>query len=133
MNRDPLSLFDQRSYLNLETFRQNGTGVKTPLWFARIGDALYIRTGHDSWKVKRLRRQPQVRVTPSDARGKPLGPWLDARAVMVTDAAQVLAVEQDFNRKYGWQKRLFEWMGRLRGGMDYGTVRIDLNKKEVSA
>lgn len=30
--------FDGHSYLNIETFRKSGVGVKTPVWFVREGD-----------------------------------------------------------------------------------------------
>ena len=126
MTSDSLALFDNQSFFNLETFRKDGSGVKTPLWFANIDGALYIRTGADSWKVKRLRAQPQVRITPSDSRGNPSGPWVDAQATIVDDPAMKKRVEQAFAKKYGLQKRLFELMSRLRGGATTGTVRIDL-------
>lgn len=28
--------FERRHYLNIETFRKNGQGVKTPLWFVLV-------------------------------------------------------------------------------------------------
>ena len=126
MTSDSLALFDNQSFLNLETFRKDGSGVKTPLWFSQIDDALYIRTGADSWKVQRLRAQPQVRITPSDSRGNSNNPWADAQATIVNDPDMVKHVEQTFAKKYGLQKRFFELMSRLRGGATTGTVRIDL-------
>ncbi len=41
-------------YVNLETFRKNGTGVQTPVWVGRDGNELAIFTNGDSYKVKRL-------------------------------------------------------------------------------
>ncbi len=48
----------------------NGTGVVTPVW-----GKLYVWTGADSWKVKRIRNNGRVRLVPSDARGNPEGEW----------------------------------------------------------
>ena len=84
--------FDRHKYLNLETFKKNGTGVKTPVWFAADPSAsldsndakLYVYTIGVSGKVKRIRNNPRVRVAPCDVRGKLLGEWLDARAETVT-------------------------------------------------
>ncbi len=126
MTSDSIALFDNQSFLNLETFRKDGSGVKTPLWFDNLDGALYIRTGADSWKVKRIRNQPQVRVAPSDSRGNPSGPWVDGTATIVDDPDIVKRVADAFGKKYGLQKRLFELMSRLRGGATSGTVRIDL-------
>ena len=39
-----LKQFEGQSFLNLETFRRNGSGVKTPVWFTQDGQTLYVRT-----------------------------------------------------------------------------------------
>ncbi len=54
--------FAGQKYLNLETFKKNGTGVKTPVWFAEDPSAgldssdakLYVYTIGVSGKVKRI-------------------------------------------------------------------------------
>lgn len=56
--------------MQLTTFRKNGTPVSSPLWAALDGDKLLMWTVTDSWKVKRLRRNPAVVVQACDARGK---------------------------------------------------------------
>lgn len=33
-----LKQFRDQEFLSLETFRKNGVGVKTPIWFAQEGD-----------------------------------------------------------------------------------------------
>lgn len=77
-----------RKYLNLETFRKNGEGVRTPVWFARepeqvLPEKLYVYSTSDSGKAKRIRNSSRVRVAPCDVRGKLLGEWIDARAEIV--------------------------------------------------
>ena len=74
----------------MESFRKNGNGVRTPVWFA--GDpvngqprTLYIYSEVDSGKAKRIRRNSRVRIAPCDMRGKVLGDWIEARAEIVTD------------------------------------------------
>src|ERR1700733_5888934 len=55
--------------------RPSGEPMPTPVWFGLDGCArLYVRTGADAAKVKRVRADSRVLVGPSDARGKPLGP-----------------------------------------------------------
>lgn len=56
-------------YVSLTTFRKNGTGVATPVWYAVEGAELYAWTRTDSWKVKRLRNDPRVEVAVCDVRG----------------------------------------------------------------
>ena len=106
----------------------------------RIGSATPLTpcaTRLRSWDLKssntqdkHARQQPHVRITPSDSRGKSLGPWLDARAFVTDDPAEVKRVADAFGQKYGLQKRFFELLSRLRGGAVTGTVRIDLNVAE---
>lgn len=78
-------------YLSLESFRQSGAGVRTPVWFAAGPDAagdpvLYVYTRADAGKAKRIRRSGAVRIAPCDARGKLTGGWVDARAEIVGPA-----------------------------------------------
>ncbi len=55
--------FAGQKYLNLETFKKSGDGVKTPVWFAAEPSAkldssdakLYVYTIGVSGKVKRIR------------------------------------------------------------------------------
>ncbi|MER5965831.1 PPOX class F420-dependent oxidoreductase [Streptomyces sp. NPDC002057] len=56
-------------YVSLTTYRKNGTGVATPVWYAVDDSALYAWTRTDSWKVKRLRNDPRIEVTACDLRG----------------------------------------------------------------
>jgi PPOX class probable F420-dependent enzyme len=102
--------FTHQSFINLETTRKNGKAVQTPVWFIELGGVLYVRTGADSGKVKRIRNNGSVRVAPCDYRGKPGGDWVEARARLV-DSSTAEQVNQLFNRKYGIQKRGFDLMG----------------------
>lgn len=102
-------------YVNLETFRKNGTGVKTPVWVARVGDELVIFTNGDSYKVKRLRRNTQIRIAQCGARGALKGPWHDGTARLVDDQAEQDAILRALRKKYGWQMLLADVGGRLGG------------------
>lgn len=101
-------------YISLETFRKNGQGVKTPLWLVSDRENLYAWTQTDSWKVKRIRNNSQVRVCQSDARGKPLSEWIDANARILDDNSTIENVESLMAAKYGLFFRGFHWIYRLR-------------------
>ena len=102
-------------YLNLETFRKNGTGVKTPVWFVQDGDNLYIRTIAGSGKVKRIRRSGKVQVAPCKVDGALLGGWIPAQAREVMDEDTHQKVDHLLDQKYGLQKKLFGLAASLRG------------------
>lgn len=106
--------FRNHQYLNLETFKKDGTGVKTPLWFVAHEGVLYVRTPLSTWKVKRIRNNPQVCVVPSDVRGEPKGTWAMGRAKVYMEQEMVW-VNELVIKKYGLVKRLIDLMNRVRG------------------
>jgi PPOX class probable F420-dependent enzyme len=103
--------FDTHKYISLETFKKNGQGVKTPVWFALHDDALYVYTEADSGKVKRIRNNPRVRVALCTVRGRVTGPWVDGTASMVQGDQRRVA-DQLLDRKY-FLKVIFNWLTRL--------------------
>lgn len=112
---DGLTAFDGRKYLSLETFRQSGQAVRTPVWFAAAdAGTLYVYTTADSGKAKRIRRNGSVRIAPCDARGNNTGDWIDARAVLVTGQAFDRGMGL-LNRKYWPLKWLMDVGVRLFG------------------
>lgn len=107
-------------YVLLTTFRKDGTPVATPTWAVRDGADLVVWTVADSWKVKRLRRNPSVLVQACDARGKKTtGPEVAGTGEVVDggEAGSKIA------KKYGVLGWLTVTGSKLRRGAD-GTVGI---------
>ena len=67
-------------FINLTTFRKNGSPVSTPVTFARYNAKLYVVTGVTTGKIKRLRHTSRVELSPSDSKGNTLGPTLAGQA-----------------------------------------------------
>jgi PPOX class probable F420-dependent enzyme len=65
------------------TFKQSGEPVPTPINFGLSGGRLYFRSEPHVAKIRRLKRDPHVRLCPCNLRGKPLGPMVEARAEVV--------------------------------------------------
>jgi PPOX class probable F420-dependent enzyme len=109
---DPkLAEFDGQKYISLETFKKNGQGVKTPIWFVLHKNAFYVYTEADSWKVRRIRNNPRVRVAACNIRGAIRGTWLDATASLV-EGDERLAADTLLDRKY-FLKKLFNFLTRI--------------------
>lgn len=106
--------FKDAKYLNLETFKRDGSGVKTPVWFAENESTIYVYTLTDAWKVKRIRNNPRVRIARCDIRGNVTGEWVEARARVVDEPEAALG-QQLLNKKYGWMKKIGGFFSRLRG------------------
>ncbi|GAB3131285.1 PPOX class F420-dependent oxidoreductase [Tsukamurella serpentis] len=113
-------------YVLLTTFRKDGTPVASPLWAVRDGADLLAWTVADSWKVKRLRRDPAVLVQVCDARGtKTTGPQIAGVGEIIDGAGPAAMIR----RKYGLIGRLIVIGSRLRRGTD-GTVGIRVRPAE---
>ena len=110
-------------YVSLETFRKDGTAVRTPVWIAPDGEVphrLIVWTVTDSWKVKRIQRNSRVRLAPCTVRGQVTGAWVDATAAVMTHDQSAIAARW-LLRKYGVLGRVSIFGSRLRRGRT-GTV-----------
>jgi PPOX class probable F420-dependent enzyme len=111
----PLAVLSRRHDMALQTRKRDGGWVTTPVNPLVEGDHVYFRTWHTSGKAKRLRNFDEVRFAPSTARGRPTGPWMHGRAVLLDgdDAAHAAAL---INRRYpllqGVAVRLFHRLRR---------------------
>ncbi len=105
-------------YLSLTSFRRDGTGVATPVWFVADDGSLLVETDADSYKVKRIRRDPHVRIAPCDARGRLRGEPVEAEARILPESERA-RVEQLLAQKYRIDRvivyPLYRLLTRLRG------------------
>ena len=111
------SAFERCKYLNLESFRQTGQGVRTPVWFA--GDPasgapqkLYVYSEAGSGKAKRIRRDSRVRIAPCNFRGTLSGGWVEAHAQIVEGEEAALGIRL-LNRKYAPWKQLLDFFAKF--------------------
>lgn len=124
-----LSVLEGHKFANLTTLRKNGQEVSTPVWFATIGDNVYVVTTQSSGKVKRLRSNPAARLGPSDQRGKPLGPQVAVVGRLLNQAEYAPALGA-LNAKYGLMKRVIDLVLKLRG---LHSQRVYLEFKSAGA
>lgn len=101
------SSLDGQAYLAITTFRRDGTEASTPVWFVSddLGERLFVATGAQTWKVRRIRRDPHVRVSACTSRGKVKAAPLDGVARIVDEEPLVRRLQAE---KYGWQMWLLE-------------------------
>ena len=91
-------------YINLETYRKDGRGVRTPVWFVESssgdGSILYVRTSDDTGKYKRIRNNPSVQIAPCDMRGSMKGKWVKGEARIASEEEKLKAFKM-LEKKYG--------------------------------
>lgn len=94
----------RRKYCVLVSYRKDGTPVPSPLWFAIADGKVYSHSG--GFKVKRIGRNPVVRVAPCTFRGRPTGPPFTGTARVVPRAEAGIA-ERALQSKYGLTRTLY--------------------------
>lgn len=91
-------------YLSLTTFKRDGTGVATPVWFVAEAGKILVITDADSHKVRRIRRNPAVTVAQCTASGRLRSSPVPARA-QILPCHQAPRARQLMARKY-WLDRI---------------------------
>lgn len=105
-------VLDGHTHALLVTYKRDGNGVPTPVWFARDGERLYVWTEVNAFKAKRLRRDPRALLAPCGPTGKPLGPPVAARGRILTDPAERDRARRAVRGQWGIGRKLFELVSR---------------------
>ena len=100
-----LSPFLDQKYINLETYKKDGTSVRTPVWFMIDSDIIYVVTREKTGKVKRLKNNQNIRIVPCSFKGKPESEWIKGIAQNVTGEEAEKAIKLR-KKKYGFSARL---------------------------
>jgi PPOX class probable F420-dependent enzyme len=130
MSKDASPNLGEQKFVSLTTFKRDGSAVASPMWIVAEGEQLWAWTPADAWKVKRIRRDPRVTLTPSGRTGKVQSgaPVIDAAAEVITDAGEVTRVESLIKRKYGVEFRIVTLIETIaaRGRKPRFAVRISV-------
>jgi PPOX class probable F420-dependent enzyme len=112
-------------YLSVTSFKRDGGAVATPVWFVIEDGRLLIYTNPESFKAKRIRRNPSVKVAPCNATGRLRGDQIPATAEFLAED-QTAHVMQLIDRKYRVDKILklpfYNLVQRLRGKQTDGPI-----------
>ena len=115
--------FDGEKYINLETYKKDGTGVKTPVWFVTHTDLIYIITREMTGKVKRLSNNQSVKITPCGFKGEIKGQWISGNAKVVSgeEAERVIKLRK---KKYGFFARAVGIFTSQKGNLKVYSISI---------
>lgn len=112
------ALFPGR-YLSVTSFKRDGTGIATPVWFVSDGKQMFAFTDLHSAKVRRIRRNPHVLVASCLPGGKLRRAPVAAHAEVLTATAELERVRQLLTARYKISYRVvmfFYRLGRRLGG-----------------
>ena len=102
---DKLSLFLDQKYVNLETYKKDGTPVRTPVWFMIDSDIVYVVTREKTGKVKRLKNNQNIKIVPCSFTGKSKSEWIKGIAQKITGEMAEKAIKLR-KKKYGFSAGL---------------------------
>jgi uncharacterized protein len=86
-------------YICILTYKKNGDGVSTPVWFIRKDNKIYIRTSNQSGKVKRIKNNNIVSYALCNISGRIKGEWHSGVAKIEPDVNKMIFSK--ITEKYG--------------------------------
>lgn len=113
----------EAKYALLTTYKKDGTPVASPVWIAPDGDRIVVWTHPNTWKVKRIRRNPQVTLQACDGRGTPRGEEILPGTAQILDADGTEHVRGVVGGKYRFAGKVAIKAHKLFRGAD-GSVGL---------
>lgn len=112
-------------YLSITSFKRDGTGIATPVWFVSDGSRLFAFTDLHSAKIRRVRRNPNVLVASCRPWGALRSKPFHGRAEVLTDTSDLQRVRQLLLARYKISYRVVMFFYRL--------IRRTRGKQSVAA
>ena len=118
-----LEQFHNQKYINFETYKKDGSLVRTPVWFVIDDDLLYVITREHTGKVKRLKNNQNVRIVSCSFQGEPKNEWVEGKAQIVTgnEADKIIKLRK---KKYGFSSRLIGLFTSQKGSLVVYSIQL---------
>ena len=99
--------FAEVQYINLETFKKDGTKVTTPVWVAQQNNTLVVTTGKNAGKVKRIRNNGKAVIyTTNQSGSKRLSEELEVKGSILIDEELKTEAVNILKKKYGMMAKI---------------------------
>ena len=118
-----LEQFLDQKYINLETYKNDGTPIRTPVWFVIDNDLIYVITRDSTGKVKRLKNNQDVQIVPCSFKGEPKNGWVNGRAEKITGEKANKAIKLR-KKKYGMYARLIGLFTSQKGDLTVYSIEL---------
>jgi len=118
-----LEQFLDQKYINLETYKKDGTTIRTPVWFVIDKNLIYVITRDSTGKVKRLGSNQNVRIVSCSFKGEPKNEWVKGTAEKITgdEADKVIKLRK---KKYGMFARLIGIFTSQKGNIVVYSIEL---------
>ena len=118
-----LGQFIDQKYINLETYKKDGTPIRTPVWFVINNDLIYVITRDTTGKVRRLKNNQDVQIVPCSFKGEPKNGWVKAKAEKIVGEAADKAIKLR-KKKYGMSARLIGLFTSQKGNLIVYSIEL---------
>jgi PPOX class probable F420-dependent enzyme len=105
--------FYDKKYINLQTFKKNGEIVSTPVWFVLKNNEILFRSDRNSGKVKRIRKNNNVKLAICGIRGNIEGQTYTGIANF-QDKSRYKEINSLFDKKYSLLSPILKIVYKLR-------------------
>ncbi len=111
-------------YISVETFRKDGTSVKTPVWFTIKDNLIYVVTRDQTGKVKRLKNNNKVKIATCNIKGKISGKWFSGTVEILEEQETKDAVKRR-DKKYGFFSKMARFLTKNKGELLAFSIKIN--------
>lgn len=111
-------------YISVETFRKDGTSVKTPVWFTIKDNLIYVVTRDQTGKVKRLKNNNKVKIATCNIKGKISGKWSSGTVEILGEQETKDAVKRR-DKKYGFFSKMARFLTKNKGELLAFSIKIN--------
>ena len=118
-----LEQFHNQKYINFETYKKDGSPVRTPVWFVIDNDLLYVITREHTGKVKRLKNNQDVQIVSCSFKGEPKNEWIKGKVEKITGKEADIAIKLR-KKKYGMSARLIGLFTSQKGNLVVYSIKI---------
>ena len=118
-----LEQFLDQKYINLETYKKDGTPIRTPVWFVIDKNLIYVITRDSTGKVKRLKNNQDVRIVPCSFKGEAKNEWVKGKTQMITGEEADKSIKLR-KKKYGMSARLIGLFTSQKGNLVVYSIEL---------
>ena len=110
--------FESVEYVNLVTYKKDGSYVTTPVWVAPYQNSLVVTTSLNAGKVKRIKNNGKATIYVTNQTGsKKLSESLDLTASLISESKDKSEAVEKIKKKYGLISKMF-----LRGPDEHRAI-----------
>jgi hypothetical protein len=113
-----------QKYISLETYKKNDQSVRTPVWFVIHSNLIYVITRKETGKVKRIKNNPHVKISPCTFNGKSTGKWISGTAMKVEGEESKIAIELR-KKKYGFMEKIAQFVSKRKGNLIVFSIKLE--------